>query len=135
MDTNAENALMRNLEQQVAAGDPDYLPDGRPLKPGLLDMTVNPPTKNGGNATSNAKKPHKSEKLQRPNQTQQTQQTQRTQKIFVQPQSKTKLQAGAAASQQLVSDSAAEINKVTPQMVNRIEMFGAEAVYNAGEDN
>lgn len=31
------------------------------------------------------------------------------------------------------SDSARALARVTPEMVNRIEMYGAEAVYNAGE--
>ncbi len=123
MDTNAENALMRNLEQSTAAGNPDYLPDGRPLKPGLPDMTVNPPTQNGGNATSNATRPHKPEKLQQ------------TQPVTLQSKPQIKPQVNTAAPQPPISDSAAEINKVTPEMVNRIEMFGAEAVYNAGENN
>lgn len=33
------------------------------------------------------------------------------------------------------SDSARQLARVTPEMVNRIEMYGAEAVFDAREDN
>lgn len=40
-----------------------------------------------------------------------------------------------AAAWQPMSDSANDLAKVTPEMVNRIEMYGAEAVFDAREDN
>ncbi len=33
------------------------------------------------------------------------------------------------------TEAEAALARVTPEMVNRIEMYGAEAVYNAQEDN
>lgn len=37
-------------------------------------------------------------------------------------------------AEQPQSDSAKEVSRVTPEMVNRIEMYGAEAVFDASEN-
>lgn len=44
---------------------------------------------------------------------------------------------GNASSQASLpqSDSARDVARVTPEMVNRIEMYGVEAVFDAREDN
>lgn len=108
MDTNKENDLMKKLEQSVPGGDAGYLPDGRPLKPGLPAQTVNPPTATGGNGSSQAEKPAANNDAPAAAYT-----------------------AGIAGS----SSRPGGIASVTPEMVNRIEMYGAEAVYNAGDEN
>ncbi|HIU10891.1 MAG TPA: hypothetical protein IAB00_06610 [Candidatus Avidehalobacter gallistercoris] len=107
MDTNKENDLMKKLEQSVPGGDAGYLPDGRPLQPGLPSQTVNPPTATAGNGSSQARKPAVNNDAPTAAYT-----------------------AAMAGSAQLGG-----IESVTPEMVNRIEMYGAEAVYNAGDEN
>ncbi len=108
MDTNKENDLMKKLEQSVPGGDAGYLPDGRPLQPGLPSQTVNPPTASGGNGSSQARKPAINNDAPRAAYT-----------------------AGMAA----YGSQPGDIANVTPELVNRIEMYGAEAVYNAGDEN
>lgn len=90
MDTNKENELMAGLEKSTPKLRVAYRADGVPLRPGLKSMAQNPPTKSGGNTSSQATEPQ--------------------------------------------SESAAALSRVTPEMVNRIEMYGAEAVYDARED-
>lgn len=34
-----------------------------------------------------------------------------------------------------MSDSAVDVSRVTPEMVNRMEMYGTEAIFDAREDN
>lgn len=107
MDTNKENDLMKKLEQSVPGGDAGYLPDGRPLQPGLPSQTVNPPTATGGNGSSQAR----------------------------QPAVNNDAPTAAYTASMAAAGQAGGIESVTPEMVNRIEMYGAEAVYNAGDEN
>lgn len=114
MDTNKENELMQNLERQVGGGDTGHLPDGRPTKEGERWMAVNPP--GSSQQTSQQQKSQKKQKKQ----SKQAKQT---------PQGGQFL--GQIAGQ--MDAEMSDIEKVTPEMVNRIEMYGTEAVYNAGE--
>ncbi len=116
MDTNKENELMQNLERQVGGGDTGHLPDGRPTKEGERWMAVNPP----GSSQQTSQQQKSQEKQSR-----QAKQMPQGGQFFAQIAGQTSGQMGTETS---------DIDKVTPEMVNRIEMYGAEAVYNAGED-
>ncbi len=132
MDTSKENELMHNLERSVDGGNAGHLADGQPTKPGECNMTVNP---NPANERENAVN-------RNPQNQQQNQQKQNKQQYGMTGQAiagaDTVLLAGRKSggdiniNSDINSDS--DINKVTPEMVNRIEMYGAEAVYNAGDE-
>lgn len=133
MDTSKENELMHNLERSVEGGNAGHLADGQPTKAGERSMTVNPTP---ANVRGNAAKRNQQNKQQKQN----TQQYGMTgQAIAGADIVLLAGKMGGKNNRNINSDINSEsdisdIDKVTPEMVNRIEMYGAEAVYNAGDE-
>lgn len=129
MDTNKENELMHNLEEKVGGGDTGHLPDGRPTRPGERRMTVNPP---GSLQNSEQQGSRGSQNGQNGQNGQGGQNPAGQQRLFGRIGGQPAVSASVSAN---VSANISAEDEVTPEMVNRIEMYGTEAVYNAGEDS
>ena len=119
---------MHNLEEKVGGGDTGHLPDGRPTKKGEDWRAVNPP---GTSQNVSQQQALQTEAAQESN-GRGTEYHGRRGHFFGQIVGNNT--PGTVTNTMLQSDSASDIAKVTPEMVNRIEMYGAEAVYNAGRE-
>ena len=128
MDTNKENELMHNLEEKVGGGDTGHLPDGRPTKKDEDWRAVNPP----GTSQNVSQQRALQVEAQQDSNAMGGEHYGRRGHFFGQIVGSNT--SGSVTNTMLQSDSASDIDKVTPEMVNRIEMYGAEAVYNAGRE-